>query len=93
MKFKKEDLQEMVYGDSDKLESIEDNIIESDRWSYLNEVIFKDVESGKHYKSNYRTGATENQDESPYEYADNEEECIEVEQKEVLVKQWVPIGE
>jgi hypothetical protein len=93
MKFKKEDLQEMVYEESEKLELVEDKVIENDRWAILHGVIFRDIESGKYYESSYRVGSTEMQEESPYEYADAEEECAEVEQKEVLVKQWVKIGE
>ena len=40
----------------------------------------------------YSEGATELQDERPWEYQD-EVECIEVELKEVKVKKWVPVDE
>ncbi len=54
--------------------------------------LFLDKLTGKHYCSSYSNGLTEQQDESPYEYANDEEECGEVEQVEVLVKQWKPIS-
>ena len=92
MKFKKEELQRMVFGDSENLESIEDNIVDTTRWSEIHEVVFLDKLTGKHYCSSYSNGLTEQQDESPYEYANDEEECGEVEQVEVLVKQWKPIS-
>lgn len=64
---------------------IEDNIIENDRWSILHEIIFK--YNDKFYKTCYSIGATEMQDEKPWEY-DNEIECTEVRQVEKLVKVW-----
>jgi hypothetical protein len=39
---------------------------------------------------NWSVGSTEQQDERPYEYK-TEVEPIEVIEKEILVKQWVPI--
>lgn len=66
---------------------IEDNIIETSRWSALHEIIFK--YNDKYYLTSYSEGLTEMQDESPWEYDDDEVDCFEVEQKEVLIKQWV----
>lgn len=93
MKFKKEELRDMVFGDSEKLVSVEDEITDTGRWCIYHSVIFKDVETGKHYESSYSVGSTECQDERPYEYADDEVECIEVEQKEVKVIKWVEVKE
>ena len=91
MKFKKEDLQDMAYHEDGPLKKITEEFISRSRWSVIYEVIFKDTTTGKHYKSFYSRGATEMQDESPYEYANEEEECFEVELKEVTVKKWVVI--
>ena len=88
MKFPKEEMQEMVYEDSDKLIQVENKISGNSRWSVKYEAIFKDVETGKHYRSSYSKGATESQEESPYEYDNDEIEVTEVKQVEKMVKVW-----
>lgn len=91
MVFKKEELQKMAYEESERLEIVEKKISGLSRWSIYYEVVFRDNETGKHYSSYYSVGATECQDESPYEYDDDEIDCQEVELKEVLVKKWVAV--
>ena len=90
MKFPKSLLQEVAYDDCpDGFEKIKDDIIEVSRWTVLHSMVFKF--EGKFYQSSYHVGATEMQDESPYEYDGDKEgmvECIEVVQKEVLTKVW-----
>lgn len=78
MKFKKELMVRIVHNDIDpeEAEVIEDKIIDTSRWSVLSHLIFK--VDGKFYESTYSTGATEQQDESPYEYDGDEIECSEV---------------
>lgn len=66
--------------------AIEDNIYDTRRWSEDHEIVFK--YDGKYYQACYSCGATEMQDESPWEYED-EIDCTEVVQKEILVKKWV----
>jgi len=44
----------------------------------------------KYYQAFYQVGATESQDERPWEY-DDLVEITEVEQKEVMVKKWVTV--
>lgn len=68
--------------------AIEDNIIDNSRWSIVHEIIFE--HDGKFYQTYYSVGATECQDESPWEYED-EVECTEVEKKIVQVEKWVPV--
>jgi hypothetical protein len=65
---------------------IKDDVIGNDRWSVHHEIIFKDED--KFYKTYYSVGATECQDESPWEYEDNVE-CTEVELKQIMVEAWV----
>ncbi len=84
----KEEAQLAVWNDSDKWEEIESNVIDNSRWSVQKEGIFKHIESGKFYSFNWQQGATETQDERPFEY-ESEVTVIEVEQKEVTVKKWV----
>ena len=88
MKFKKDFLiNELDLPYNDDIVQ-EDNIIETSRWSELHEIVFSYKD--KYYQTSYSQGLTELQDESPWEY-DDEIECVEVEQKEVLVKQWVKV--
>lgn len=69
---------------------MEDNIIENDRWTITHEIVFED--KGKFYKTRYSEGATEMQDERPWEY-ENEVECTEVELREVTIQKWLPIDD
>jgi hypothetical protein len=68
--------------------TIVDNIVDTTRWSVVHEIVFAD--KGKFYRTTYSEGATEIQDERPWEYED-EIECEEVELREVKVKKWVPV--
>jgi hypothetical protein len=64
IKLTKEQALEVLY-ESDKI--IDDSIIEHSRWSVLHKAIFRH-DDGFLYRMNYRVGATEYQDESPFEY-------------------------
>jgi len=77
MKFTKDFLQDM----SGK--TIIDTIIDHERWCVVHERIFE--HEGKFYQTIYSVGATENQDESPYEYQSDEIECPEVKPVEKLI--------
>ena len=76
MKFKKEFMQEVAYDEAEGVEIIENNIVDNSRWSVIHKIIF--LFKDKFYQSSYSVGATEQQDESPYEYDDEEIECSEV---------------
>lgn len=93
MKFYKELLQELVYEDKIELEngefgfegaavleSVQKEIVDTSRWSIMYEQVFSVTQDGvtKFYSTGWSEGATENQDESPYEYEDDEIECTEV---------------
>lgn len=66
--------------------AIKNDIVDTSRWSIHHEIIFE--HDGKFYRTHYSVGATEYQDESPWEY-DDEVECTEVELKQVMVTKWV----
>jgi hypothetical protein len=66
--------------------AIEDAVTDNSRWSIQHEIIFE--YEGKFYSASYSVGATEMQDESPWEYED-EVKCYEVEKKQVMVERWV----
>lgn len=78
MKFKKEFLQGLAGDDydSDTVEIIYTDITDTSRWSIIYESVFKF--DGKFYRTYYSVGATESQDERPYDYDDDEIECLEV---------------
>ena len=65
--------------------AIEDKITDTSRWSIHHEIVFPD--NGRFYKTHYSEGATEIQDERPWEY-ENEIECTEVHIVEKLMKVW-----
>ena len=88
MKFKKQDLIALLdedYDDNFNFEIIQDNISGKSRWSDEYTLVFKTIDDGKFYKTHYRCGATESQDESPFEYAEDEIECQEVFKKEKVI--------
>ena len=67
--------------------AIEDKVTSVSRWSVNHSIIFE--HDGKFYRTTYSCGATEYQDEWAWDYEDTVT-CVEVEQKEVLTKQWMP---
>ena len=83
MIFKKEFLREF------EGEEIENKIIDTTRWSIVKRRIFK--HEGKFYETIYSFGATECQDESPYEYDKDEIECPEVVPVEKTIIVYEPI--
>lgn len=79
MKFSKEFLQDM------EGETLSEKVIDTRRWVIVYERIFEF--EGKVYQTIYEVGATEQQDQAPYEYEENEIECPEFEaiKKTVIV--------
>jgi hypothetical protein len=84
-----EEARSIVFGDNLDWHTIKSDVVDNARWSTIHEGIFKHKSTGKCYKLGWSEGATECQDESPFEYSDPEP--IEVEEKEVVVKQWVAV--
>lgn len=68
--------------------AIKDEITGTSRWSIHHYIIF--AYDGKFYSTHYSEGATESQDERPWEYED-EVDCTEVHIVEKLVKTWEPV--
>lgn len=77
MKFPKEVLVELACcteGDEHEgLTLIQTKLIDHSRWSLVYEMVVK--HDDYFYKTTYSKGATEMQDESPFEYEDDEIEC------------------
>jgi hypothetical protein len=63
-----EEGRSIVYDDHDDFELISSEISDTSRWSIFYENIYKRISDGKFFKTNYSVGATECQDERPYEY-------------------------
>lgn len=83
IKVKTEILQDMASGYCSEpgFELIENQIFDHGRWSIQFRLIFKT--KNKFYQSYYSRGATEYQDESPYEGEDKFIECQEVRQIQI----------
>ena len=95
MKFTRKFLQNLACEDHDPIivELIKDEICDHTRWSVGHDVIFKVLATNKFYSTYYSRGATEYQDESPYECEPAEIECAEVIPKKVEVIQYVTVKE
>ena len=87
--FTRELMRDIANNSTDEFDKVEDDIIDTGRWTVQHMMVFKEMATGKHYSSYFNRGATEYQDESPYEYDSKIIKCHEVIQKEVTVKQWV----
>lgn len=79
MLFSKESLLERL----DDEDYLEDRYMSSSRWAREYRLVFKHED--KFYASYYRVGATEYQDETPWDYEPDMIECPEVQQKEKIV--------
>lgn len=69
--------------------AVEDRILGKGRWSTHHELVFQ--HEGKYYRTTYTKGATEMQEERPWEY-EKDVECEEVTQIPVTVMKWVPVN-
>lgn len=69
----KQDAIDILDGEDDVFEIIEDVISGKSRWSIIHKLIIKRKSDSKFFKGCYRVGATESQEESPWEYEDNVE--------------------
>jgi hypothetical protein len=61
---------------------ISNEIVDKTRWSIHHEIIFR--KNDKLYRAHYSVGATESQDESPWEY-EKRVDCTEVEAYEKTI--------
>lgn len=87
VKFRRDDLLDLLWGDADdSWEIISDEISGTSRWAIERDLIFS--VDGKTYITYYRVGATESQDEGPWEYDGDEIECYPVQAVEKTVTVW-----
>jgi hypothetical protein len=76
MKLSREEAQSIVWQDHETAEIVLDKVTSNTRWSIVHRLVFK--LNDKYYETRYSKGATEYQDEQPFQY-DTEVECKEVE--------------
>ena len=61
---------DVPYGGNGMCEVIRDDIVETNRWSAIHDVVFRAPDDGLLYMVDYSVGLTEYQDESPWEDLD-----------------------
>lgn len=87
MFFNKEDLIDLLMSDELEINGktakvVLDEQFETTRWSSHHELVFSYDDT--FYTTSYSRGLTEHQDETPFQYDDNEIECFEVAPVEVV---------
>lgn len=87
--FAKEVLKECLWGDSDTLTRVHTELVDTGRWSTHHYMVFSF--EGQLYGVSYSQGATECQDESPFEYEPEEIACNEVEAVQQTVTVYQPV--
>lgn len=63
-----EEAQAIAWGDSSEFTTILEETVDTRRWVTCHEILVRRVSDGKLFKSYYEKGATEVQDQAPYEY-------------------------
>lgn len=85
MKIKKEHARNIIHGYHDHWETIEEKVIDQDRWTVNYEGVFKHIPTGNFYLTYWSVGY----DEPPENYILSDEvEFTEVQQVEKLIKVW-----
>jgi hypothetical protein len=72
--------------------SLRDTIIDQTRWSIVHEIVFKspDLPDGYGWETSYSVGATESQDEGPWDNDDDPIKCTLVRLGKATVDAWLP---
>ena len=86
--FDKKLMTSILYDEVDGVEVIRDEIVDHSRWSVVHKLIFEYED--KIWSTHYSVGATEMQEEYPWEYEDKVE-CIEVEPVEKTITDYVVV--
>lgn len=85
--FEQANLSDEEYEKVEKAEVVLEELEDTSRWSTHHSCVFKLNEN--FYRTHYSKGATESQDESPFEYDNDWIEVDEVEEKKVTVVRYV----
>lgn len=87
MKLTGEEAREIVEEANEDWKEIESKIVDNSRWSIHHKGVFQYIPTGKYYEFYWSVGATEYQEEQPFEY-DKEVEALEVHQVPEVVQVW-----
>lgn len=68
--FTKEVARELEWGSAPDYEVVENVLYDNSRWALHYRLTIKRKSDGKFFQATYRRGATESQDERPFEYTD-----------------------
>ena len=60
----------IIWEDNPNYKTISKTVVDNTRWSIIHDIVVQRVTDGKFFSSSYSTGATEQQDEAPYEYSE-----------------------
>lgn len=66
----KEEARAILWEDTDTFEIVEDKLVDTTRWSEIHDLVVKRASDGKFFAASYSVGATECQDERPWDYED-----------------------
>jgi hypothetical protein len=82
----------IVQEDTNEFQVIKDDIVGTSRWSELHRVVFKRIEDGTLWAMRYSVGATEMQDEQPFENTDPAPFAVAPIEKTIIVYEPVNKG-
>jgi hypothetical protein len=63
-----EEGRRIIWSDTDEFKTINTEIVDTGRWSIHKEAIVQRFSDGKFFKTGFSVGATESQEERPFEY-------------------------
>lgn len=90
VKFPREYMRDLLWGGAEGAKVVEDVLTGTGRWTINHRLTFE--QNGVLYQTTYREGATECQDERPWEYV-SEVECVVVRPVEKTVVVYEPVEE
>ena len=68
LKFDAQEAREIIANDHTDFKVVQSTLLSHSRWSLHYETIVQRFSDGKYFSTCYQVGATEQQDERPYEY-------------------------
>jgi hypothetical protein len=68
LNFTKKQARNLLYGGDSTYRIIRNEIVDHRSWSVDHDLIIQNVDDNRFYRGYYSVGATESQDESPWEY-------------------------
>ena len=85
----KEEARELLWGDLEGYKVVENDITSHSRWDIYYTIVVQRISDGKYFQDTYSVGATEYQEERPWDSSDPN--FIEVVPVEKIVIEYIPI--